>query len=185
LFRLIHESLKKERMNVDEFKRRFMPLHPKLYRIAVVLTGSSVDAEDILQEMYARLWVRRSEWDVVENTEAFCVTMLKNRCLDYLRTTNGIRMNVSLEGLEHTENPLSDSQEHADELQLVRELVERLPDNQRRVLKLHSMGECSTEEIESITGYSRTNIRQLLSRARRTIREQYQNIQRHGQQRRG
>jgi len=50
--------------------------------------------------------------------------------------------------------------------------MEGLPATQQLVMKLRHMDECSMEEIEQITGLTAVNIRVLLSRARKTIREQ-------------
>ena len=36
-------------MDVENFKRLFLPLHPKLFRIAYALVENKADAEDILQ----------------------------------------------------------------------------------------------------------------------------------------
>lgn len=38
-------------MDVDVFKQRFLPFHPKLYRIAYALLDNKADAEDILQDV--------------------------------------------------------------------------------------------------------------------------------------
>ena len=60
----------------------------------------------------------------------------------------------------------------------VKRLIEHLPENQRQVLRLRSLDDCSMEEIEHITGLNAGNIRVLLSRARKTLREQLQQIER-------
>ena len=48
-------------MDVDVFKQRFLPFHPKLYRIAYALLDNKADAEDILQDAYCKLWNKRDE----------------------------------------------------------------------------------------------------------------------------
>lgn len=73
-------------MDVESFKRLFLPLHPKLFRIAYALVENKADAEDILQDAYYKLWCRRNELADVRNSEAFCVTLVKNLCLDFLRS---------------------------------------------------------------------------------------------------
>ena len=64
-------------MDVESFKRLFLPLHPKLFRIAYALVENKSDAEDILQDAYYKLWSRRNELADVRNPEAFCVTRSK------------------------------------------------------------------------------------------------------------
>ena len=43
-------------MDAQEFKARFLPLHPALYRAAYALLQNAEDAEDIVQEAYLKLW---------------------------------------------------------------------------------------------------------------------------------
>lgn len=54
-------------MDVDVFKQRFLPFHPKLYRIAYALLDNKADAEDILQDAYCKLWNKRDELGDIQN----------------------------------------------------------------------------------------------------------------------
>jgi RNA polymerase sigma-70 factor (ECF subfamily) len=171
-------------MDAARFKEQFLPLHPRLYRVAYALTENSLDAEDILQDAYCKLWSRRGELAHVLNPEAFCVTLVKNLCLDFLRSARNegsqtLADNLPLPGSTSPETELVGR----DELRLVERLIERLPLNQRQVLRLHSIEGCSSEEIEQITGLSAVNIRVLLSRARKFIREHYFKTAHYEQQR--
>ena len=56
-------------MDVENFKRLFLPLHPKLFRIAYALVENKADAEDILQDAYYKLWSRRNELTDIQNPE--------------------------------------------------------------------------------------------------------------------
>ena len=46
-------------MTAQEFKQRFMPHYRLLYRVAYHLTANAQDAEDLLQDMYLKLWQKR------------------------------------------------------------------------------------------------------------------------------
>ena len=159
-------------MEAETFKQRFLPFHPKLYRIALALVESPEDTEDILQEAYARLWSKRASLEAVQNPEAFAITIVRNLCLDFLRSP---RSNSRSEPLEAITLPSEDSPdrqvEQRDQLRQVRRLIEELPPNQRQVIRLRGMEDCSLEEIAQITGFSDANVRTLLSRARKYIKE--------------
>ena len=159
-------------MEAETFKQRFLPFHPKLYRIALALVESPEDAEDILQEAYTRLWSKRASLEAVQNPEAFAITIVRNLCLDFLRSP---RSNSRSEPLEAITLPSEDSPDRQvelrDQLRQVRRLIEELPPNQRQVIRLRGMEDCSLEEIAQITGVSDTNVRTLLSRARKYIKE--------------
>lgn len=164
-------------MTAESFKARFLPLHPRLYRIAFAMTGSGSDAEDILQELYCRLWDRRDELAPIRNTEAYCVTLVKHMCLDKLRSC-GRRRSEELSGGRFPADGVSPETQavQRDAVGHLRRLIDRLPENQRQVLRLRGIEGCTFEEIERLTGLSAVNIRVLLSRARKMIREQYQKL---------
>lgn len=164
-------------MDAESFKQRFLPLHPRLYRVAFAMTENTQDAEDILQEVYCRLWNRREELVLVQNPEAFCVTMVKNLCLDLLRKPQHNRCGEVAECMDIVSglSPESEFIER-DEVRRIRSLIDSLPENQRRILLLRGLNDFSMEDIEKITGLSSVNIRVLLSRARKTIREQIEKL---------
>ena len=73
-------------MDANDFKRKFLPYHRKLYRAAFHLMGNAQDAEDMVQEAYLKLWKRMDELPTdIANLEAYCVTLVKNICYDALR----------------------------------------------------------------------------------------------------
>ncbi len=163
-----------EKVDAENFKKQFLSFHPKLYRIAFALVNNKNDAEDLLQEAYCKLWNMRTELTSINNPEAFSVTLVKNLCLDYLRSARANRYEEQIKevNIAFDSNPEKEL-EGEDEIAQIKELIERLPENQKQVLKLRGLSDCSMEEIEEITGFTAANIRTLLSRARKVIREQY------------
>ena len=161
-------------MNSERFKQQFLPFYPRLYRIAYVLLKNRQDAEDILQEAYCKLWSKKDELTDVINSEAFCVVLVKNLCRDFLRSSQSKRSetltnDVPLQTMTTPETHLIKK----DEVQYTQRLINRLPEKQRQVIQLRGIKDCSFEEIGEITGLREINIRALLSKARKTIREQY------------
>lgn len=165
-------------MDDDSFKRLFLPCHPKLYRIAYILVEDQAEAEDLLQEAYCKLWNKRHELSDIRNPEAFAVTLVKNLSLDYLRSARASRHEEPIEEVQSAAIDLQPDRELElqDEMKTIQTLIKRLPENQRQVLRLRSIEDCSLEEIEEITGFSAVNVRTLLSRARKMIREQYEKV---------
>ena len=104
--------------------------------------------------------------------------MVKHFCLDYLRSP---RASQPAAKLEDAGEFLSDSSpeketEEKDQIRQVQRWINELPLNQQQVLRLQGVEDYSVEEIEQITGYTVGNIRVLLSRARKTIREQFKKL---------
>ena len=165
-------------MDAENFKRKFLSLHPKLFRIAYALVENKADAEDILQDAYFKLWNKRDELPDIENPEAFCVTLVKNLSLDFLRSPRANRREEEIESVFTlaTDSSPEKELETKDKEQQIRQLINRLPENQRQVLRLRGIDDCSMDEIEQITGLNAVNVRVLLSRARKVIREQFEKL---------
>lgn len=164
-------------MDAADFKRQFLPCHRKLYRIAWRLMGNTQDAEDMVQEAYLKLWTKRDELSGISNAEAYTITLIKNLCYDALRSG---RLDegpyLPAESDLATDTDISREIERKDEVNRIYGLIEKLPAQQKQVVLLRDADGCSFEEIERITGLTSVNIRVLLSRARKKIREQFHEI---------
>ena len=161
-------------MNTNLFKETFVPYHQKLYRIAFRILRDEGNAEDIVQETYIKLWERRKEMQHIENKEAYAVIILRNTCLDFLRKKKAYLSDFEFDVRD--DYSVSKEVELRDEIRHVQDLINLLPPQQRLVMQLKHWDEYTDEEIEEATGMSQINIRVTLSRARKTIREQYLKI---------
>ena len=163
-------------MNAEEFKRLYYPFHPKLYRIAFALLNNADDAEDILQDTYYKLWDKRTELINVLQPEAFCVRLVKNLCLDFLRAPRNRIDNESVESLNIMTGTNPERElESKEKIHQIETMIKQLPDKQRIVIQMRGCGDCSFEEIEAATGESAANVRVLLSRARKTLKNRLAN----------
>lgn len=162
-------------MTADEFKRIFLPCHQQLYRVAFRLTGNREDAEDIVQETFMKIWNSRERLGELDNPAAFCMATLKNVFVDSVRK-NHAEYDSGLSADDVTvasDTDIGQQIESRDEVDKVIGLIERLPANQREVMKMRDIADLPFEDIEAATGLSPGNIRTLLSRARKKIKEQY------------
>ncbi|WP_455593425.1 RNA polymerase sigma factor [Bacteroides sp.] len=163
-------------MDAESFKKEYLPFHRKLYHVAFKLLENEADAEDLVQEAYLKLWDKRDGLTVISNPEAFSVTLVKNMCFDILRSGKYSQNRQTVELNTAWECSQADNLEVKDEVKQIRSLIARLPEQQKQVVTLRDVKECSYEEIEHITGLNSVNIRVLLSRARKRIREQFNKL---------
>lgn len=162
-------------MDSSAFKRLLLPHYRRMYSTAMVILRNSDDASDAVQEAFTRLWERRNELPNIDNPEAYCVTTIKRICIDRLRSKTVAINEVTEDTLLISDD--SDVQaDNRESLQLITHLMSKLPVQQRQVLQLRAFNECSLDEIESITGLTGVNVRTLLSRGRRRLRELYNSI---------
>jgi RNA polymerase sigma factor, sigma-70 family len=159
-------------MTAEEFKKVYFSLHTKLYRVAITILKNAEDAEDIIQEAYCKLWDNREKFAEVKIPEAYCVTLVKHLCMDFLRSPKAALNNYNIDDYDIADDSTNAEEEieSKDTLKKVKYIIERLPEKQKRILNLRGFAGCSLEDIEAITGESAVNIRVLLSRARNTVR---------------
>lgn len=165
-------------MDANDFKRRFLPYHKRLYQVAYRLMRNALDAEDVVQETFLKLWKKREELPPnIENMEAYCITLTKNICFDTLRSSRLQEDNRTPDELNIAgERNLMHDIEVKDEMNQVKRIISTLPKKQQQVIVMRDINDCSIEDIEQATGLSAVNIRVLLSRTRKKIREQFNAI---------
>jgi RNA polymerase sigma-70 factor (ECF subfamily) len=167
-------------MTKEEFKTCVLPVKEKLLRLAITLLSSRAEAEDTVQDAYVKLWNMRQKLAEYNSVEALAVTITKNLCIDKLRSYRSRKQNEGgLETLTMTAERQHDPAlrlEMSESLQHIHRIISRLPDQQRTMLHLRDIEQHSYDEIESITGLKRNNIRVTLSRARKEVRRKYSKI---------
>ena len=72
-------------MNNVSFRNDVLPLKNALYRLALRITLSREEAEDIVQDTLIKVWNKRDNWQSVENIEAYSMTVCRNLALDATR----------------------------------------------------------------------------------------------------
>jgi RNA polymerase sigma-70 factor (ECF subfamily) len=135
------------------------------------------DAEDALQEIMMRLWSKREMLNELRSPEAYSMKMMKNLCLDRIKTSKDKKM-VGLDNPELKHDFFTPfnrvSFDNLKELML--QLFSTLPEQQRMVIHMRDIEHYSYEEIEEVTGMKINAIRVNLSRARKSVKSSYLKI---------
>lgn len=158
-------------MEQEQFKKEILPLRIKLLNYAKYIVENEDDAEDIIQEVFFKLWNIRNELCQYDNVEALSMTITKNLSINYLRSRKK-RQNATLKEYI-TDSNLSPYTrlEQKDEVEKVMGIIDRLPSLQQMILKMKHVDGMETQEIAELTGCSHEAIRVNLSRARKRVKE--------------
>ena len=158
-------------MDRTGFNQLMTHLRPKMYRFALTLTKRTDEAEDAVQDVGMKMWKRHDELEALQSVEAYAMSAVRNRCLDYTRSPHNRMDELSeIHDTIHEQTPYS-ILEQADTTTLVRQLINRLPEQQQMVIRLRGIEGYELEEIAEILGMNDGAVRTNLSRARQNIRE--------------
>ena len=156
-------------MTHEQFTEIYLPYSGKMYALAYNLLRNRDEARDCVQDVYAELWNKRDTIEPDKPPLALVLTMVRNNCLDRLKSRSTKADDEILETLldHNTENQI----DAASDLNAVIQLIDKLPHDQQLVLRLRTIDGLEIEQIQELTHFSRENIYTLLSRARKTIKE--------------
>ncbi|MBR1414589.1 MAG: RNA polymerase sigma factor [Prevotella sp.] len=169
------------------FRTDVLPLKDELFRLALRITLDRADAEDVVQETMLKVWNRRDTWSELESIEAFCLTVCRNTALDKVKRAD--QLNTSLDdeeaqGYEQADlSYASDPEEQAvqrDRVELVRKLIERLPEKQRTCMQLRDVEGKAYKEIALLMGITEQQVKVNIFRARQTIKQKFLQLEQHG-----
>ncbi|PSG86495.1 RNA polymerase sigma factor [Aurantibacter aestuarii] len=159
-------------MKQTEFLHIVMPFKDKVFRLAKRLLVSKDEAEDATQEVILKLWQNKEAIKKYKNVEAFAMTMTKNFCFDKLKSKQAQNLKIVHSNYKDETISLQRKLEVNDALERVKKLIEALPEQQKLVIQLRDIEQYEFNEIEEMLEMKAGTIRVLLSRARKTIRQQ-------------
>lgn len=162
----------------DSFAELALPLFDSLFNFACWLAQDRVEAEDLVQEAYAKALAGFSSFETGTNFRAWIFRILRNAFLNSrtgLAATQTVAWEDEQEGeakLVHAmgETPESIFLGHANE-QAIREAIETLPVPFREVLLLADVEEMAYRDIAETLAIPIGTVMSRLARARKILRD--------------
>ena len=133
-----------------------------MFRLACSILGRSDEAEDMMQDVAERI-LRKQVRDI-GNIDAFLTKSVKNACIDRIRRRRDTTPKIP--DVLDERNP-----DRWYEQQLIHKAMARLPEKQRTALHLKDIEGYSTKEVAEILETDEVNVRTILSRSRKALRE--------------
>jgi RNA polymerase sigma factor (sigma-70 family) len=145
---------------------------PRLLALAVRLLGDRMEAEDVAQEAFLRIWQHAPRWREGEaRFDTWLHRVALNLCYDRLRKQRDEPADQLPEAADP--GPLPDARLDARSRdQRVQAALAGLPARQREALVLNYYQELSNVEAASLMGITVEALESLLARARRNLRAQ-------------
>ena len=131
-----------------------------------MLTGSAVDAEDAVQEIFVRAYsgLRASDRELA--LRAWLYRIAHNRCIDELRRPQSVATEAIPATVPNTGSDPVVRLEQRDALKRLIADVQRLPDQQRSALLMRELAGMTYADVAGALGVSVPAVKSLLVRAR-------------------
>lgn len=158
-------------MEQEQFKIEVVPLRGKLSGCARRLLDDPQDVEDVVQEVFLKMWYIREELDRYESVEALAVQITKHLCLNRLRAFRYRQEKLSDSAVITADDNPYVALEQKDSVSQVMHIMELLPGLQQTILRMKHVDGFEVKEIAELTGSSPETVRVNLSRARKKVKE--------------
>jgi RNA polymerase sigma-70 factor (family 1) len=160
--------------NESAFNELFKRHREKLYHYLIKITHSEQIAEEIVIDVFVKIWIGRKLLANITSLEGFLITVAKNKGLDFLRTTarhQRLREIYSKTMDTTLDKPADEMMIDAEAVALLNSAVNQLPPQRRLVYKMRNEKQMSYEEIALALNLSKNTVRNQLSSASSSIAE--------------
>ncbi len=147
--------------------------YPRLYSFAKGFLKVEDDINDILQEVFIKIWENRKNIKNVETFNAYIFTITKNAVISYFREKTKLSSFESrMKEMATSEGFfLNPSIEYEDIKEKVEKLIDKLPEKRKQIFRLSRENGLSHREIASELGISVKTVEDHMMHAIRFLRE--------------
>ena len=135
-----------------------------MFRLACSILGRSDEAQDMMQDVAERILRRQESLEDVRNIDSFLAKAVRNACIDRIRRRK--ETTPKIPDIPDEKNP-----DRWNDRQIVHKALSKLPERQRLAVHLKDIEGYSHKELADILETDETNVRTILSRGRKALRE--------------
>lgn len=163
--------------NMLAFDTLYHKYNRRIYKFAVSILKSSEDAENILQDVFLKLWINRDNVEKYSSVRHYIFSITYNSSITIIRgKMKESRFLESLKNMQDFEHdPVNLEIEYKELEGKLNEIIESLPERQKEVYLLHKVEGLKYSEIAERLNISVNTIENHMSRALKFIRERLGN----------
>lgn len=135
-----------------------------MFRLACSILGRSDEAQDMMQDVAERILRRQESLEDVRNIDSFLAKAVRNACIDRIRRRK--ETTPKIPDIPDEKNP-----DRWNDRQMVHRALSKLPERQRLAVHLKDIEGYYNKELADILETDETNVRTILSRGRKALRE--------------
>lgn len=155
----------------EVFEVIFRTYYPSLYRLAYAYLMSKNLAEDMVQDTFVSLWTFAPSLPLDTCVKSYLYSSVKHECLDYLKHLQVMDANKDKLTEALIFSRTVEYEDNQELLEKVRQCLQELPEQQRRVLELKVFEGMNYREIANELSISEESVHTYIKRAYKYLRE--------------
>lgn len=155
------------------FRQLFDLYKLRLFTFVLQLTNSKADAEEIVQDVFAKLWESRGMLLKVEFPDKYIYTIARNKSLNHLTKLARDRqlLNQLWMNLSQADNATEEILQAQESQRLIEEAVSRLNEQRQTIFRLSREYGLSHDEIAAQLGLSKSRVKNIVVEILKHIRD--------------
>lgn len=157
------------------FREVFDHYQQYIFTFAQKITRSNSDAEEIVQDIFLKVWFSRDQLLTIENFGAYLNRLVRNQAFNLLRHEAVVSKVKTEMGLTISDNDLGTQQtlDYKETKELLDNVLSRLPEQQRRVYALCHLEGLKYDEVAAQLNISPDTVHYHMKLALATIRKHF------------
>jgi RNA polymerase sigma-70 factor (family 1) len=157
--------------NEKAFEALFRAYYPFLCMYCTRLLKDASAAEEIVQELFVKLWEKRSQTTIDTSVKNYLFRAAKNHCLNYIKHSH-IKNEYNRKMLEESESSSPETEEpDTDLIKTIEKSISSLPDKRREIFRLNREEGLKYREIAEKLNISIKTVETQMGLALKTLRE--------------
>ena len=155
------------------FDRLMEFYYPKILRMAYLISGNHADSEDIVQDLFFRLWENRENLTIESSLKAYLLTAVRNSCFEELRHQEVVRTHQNY--VMGSSNLIDYNTEHyllySDLNDHLQEAIKKLPEDMRTIFEMNRFKNLKYREIAEELNVSVRTVESKISKSLEFLRK--------------
>ncbi len=156
----------------EAFCQLFARYRAQLFQFTFEMTKSAADAEDIVQDVFAKIWINRERMAELGHARSYIYTMTRNQTFDFLRKVARDAASVRKNWKQMQAGPADGETllRNKENSQILREALARVPELKQRIFRMSREEGLTHAQIAGELGLSKSRVKNVIVEMQKLIR---------------
>ena len=163
--------------NEQAFEKIYKLYSARLYGNLLKLVKSEAEAQEILQDVFLKIWENRQSIDMEKSFRSYLFKIAENKVYDFFRKVARDKKReaqlISLATNEYV--PVGELLQSDEKTAMLEKAIDALPPQRQQVFKLCKLEGRSYKEVSELLGISVSTISDHIVKATKSIRDYFEN----------